>query len=153
MLKSWTLTALRIALLLVVSISVLVSLPGGAGGAGSFTVVVNAANPTVSLTADEISKMFFKKTLRWSDGEKVLPVDLSEQSPVRESFSAQIHGRPTAAVKAYWQKMIFSGRDVPPLEKPSAEDALAYVRANPGAIGYVAAGTNLGNGVKALNVR
>jgi ABC-type phosphate transport system substrate-binding protein len=130
-----------------------ISLPGRAGGAGGFVVVVNAANPANSLTADEISKMFFKKIARWKDGYKVEPVDLSEDSQVRESFSQQIHGRPTAAVKAYWQKMIFSGRDVPPFEKASADEVLAYVRANAGAIGYVAPGTNLGSGVKALAIR
>jgi ABC-type phosphate transport system substrate-binding protein len=153
MTKSQTSIAFRFGCLLALSLSLLIFRPDGAGGAGGFMVVVNAANPTASLSADEVSKMFFKKTPRWKNGDKVLPVDLSDQSPVRDSFSEQVHNRPTAAVKAYWQKMIFSGRDVPPFEKASADEVLAYVRANPGAIAYVAAGTNLGSGVKVLAVR
>jgi len=49
--------------------------------------------------------------------------------------------------------MIFSGREVPPVEKTSGEEALAFVRDNTGAIAYVAAGTPLGRGVKALTVQ
>jgi ABC-type phosphate transport system substrate-binding protein len=118
-----------------------------------FLVVVNEANRTTALPASEISKLFLKKVGQWPSGEKVLPVDLPEQSPVRETFSRAVHAKSTAAVKAYWQRMIFSGRDVPPLEKGSAAEVIAYVRDNPGAIGYVAGDTaGLGNGVKTLRV-
>jgi ABC-type phosphate transport system substrate-binding protein len=41
---------------------------------------------------------------------------------------------------------------VPPPEKASPTEVLAYVRANPGGIGYVPAGTALPDGVKALKV-
>jgi len=144
---------LKLALCLLLALSALFITAGGAGGAGGFVVVVNAANPTSSLSADEVSKIFFKKTPHWANGERIVAIDLSDSSPVRESFSQQIHGRATSAVKAYWQKMIFSGRDVPPVEKASGEEALAFVRSNPGAIAYVAAGTPLGSGVKALAVK
>ena len=53
---------------------------------------------------------------------------------------------------AYWQKMIFSGREVPPPEKTSSAEVVAYVRANRGAIGYVAADAALGAGVRVLKI-
>jgi len=120
--------------------------------AADFVVVVNAANAQTALPAAEVSNMFLQKTHKWESGERVRAVDLPEASPARESFSRAIHGRPTAAVKAYWQRMIFSGIDTPPPEKPTPADVLAYVKANPGAIGYVPAGTPLPDGVKALKV-
>jgi ABC-type phosphate transport system substrate-binding protein len=121
--------------------------------AESVVVVVNAANPAAELPTDEVSKMFLKKTSRWTgNNEKVLPVDLVDTSALREAFSKQVHGKGTAAIKAYWQKMIFSGHDVPPPEKPSIAEALSYVRGNPGAIGYAPAGADLGPGVKVLKV-
>jgi ABC-type phosphate transport system substrate-binding protein len=147
---------LKLALGLLLALSALFVTAGGAagaGGTGGFVVVVNAANPTSSLSAEEVSRMFLKKTPHWANGERVVAIDLSDTSPVRESFSQQIHGRPASAVKAYWQKMIFSGRDVPPVEKTSGEEALAFVRGNAGAIAYVAAGTPLGSGVKILTVK
>jgi ABC-type phosphate transport system substrate-binding protein len=55
-------------------------------------------------------------------------------------------------VKSYWQQQIFSGRDVPPPEKQTENDVVAFVRSNPGAIGYVSKGVDIGRGVKALSV-
>jgi ABC-type phosphate transport system substrate-binding protein len=120
--------------------------------AAPFTVVVNAGNPLLALPASEVSKMFLKKIIRWPSGQPVAAVDLPESSPVREGLSQAIHQRATSAVRAYWQKMIFSGRDVPPPEVASAAAVLAHVRTDPGGIGYVPVGTPLPDGVKALKV-
>ena len=67
------------------------------------------------------------------------PVNLSEDSPVREKFSKEIHKKKIFSIKSYWQKQIFSGRGVPPQEKASDQDVLEYVEENAGAIGYVSA--------------
>jgi ABC-type phosphate transport system substrate-binding protein len=120
--------------------------------AETFQVIVNASNPASSLSVQELSMLFMKKTSRWPDGVEAAPVDLREQSEVRESFSRLIHGKSTAAVKAYWQKMIFSGREVPPPERATGAEVVGFVRANRGAVGYVGADTALGGGVKVLRV-
>ena len=62
-----------------------------------------------------------------------------------------MHGKKTTAVRSYWLQVIFSGRGVPPPEKPSDKDVIAYVKAHPGAIGYVAA-TTATDDVKVLKV-
>jgi ABC-type phosphate transport system substrate-binding protein len=132
-----------------------VFLPGRQpAGAADFTVavIVNSANPAASMSAAEVSNLFQKKKTSWPNGERVLPVDLHEQSAVREAFSKQYHGKGTAAIKAYWQKQIFSGRDVPPPEKTSVADVVAFVRSNKGAVGYVPASYEAGAGVKVLQV-
>jgi hypothetical protein len=125
------------------------SLP--AAGAEGFEIIINAANPVPALPAAEVSRYFLHATRKWPSGLGILPVDLPEDSPVRDAFSHEIHGKSTSAVKAYWQRLIFSGRDVPPPEKSAAE-AMGYVRSQVGAIAYVAAGTPLGSGVKMLKV-
>ena len=120
-------------------------LSGGLSHAGedlSFKVIINASNPNSKLTPQEISKLFLKKVKRWKESdEAVLPVDLVADSTVREDFSKEIHGRKIVSIKAYWQKKIFSGRDVPPPEKASDKEVLKYVEENAGAIGYVAVST------------
>lgn len=117
-----------------------------------FVMIVNAGNPVSALSTQELSSVYLKKTTRWPSGEEIQPVDLKDPSATRESFSHAIHGKSTAAVKAYWQKMIFSGREVPPSEKASDAEVVAFVRANRGAVGYVAAGAPLGEGVKVVKV-
>ena len=127
------------------------ALPLGAADPG-FKVVVNAANTTTSISKEQLSRCFMKQTNTWINGDIVLPVDQPAASEVRIDFSAAIHDRDVNAIKSYWQRQIFSGRGVPPPEKASDDEVLAFVRANPGAVGYVSPNTSTGAGVKILEV-
>jgi ABC-type phosphate transport system substrate-binding protein len=127
------------------------ALPAAAADPG-FKVVVNASNTTTSISKEQLSRCFMKQTNTWISGEPVVPVDQSPDSPVRIAFTTTIHERDVSAVKSYWQRQIFSGSGVPPQEKASNEEVLAFVRANPGAIGYVSSDTPVGAGVKVLEV-
>lgn len=122
-----------------------------AQGSKPYKVIVNEANPASSMNKDQLSRIFLKKVTKWGNGQSVLPVDLVATSPVREGFSRDVHGRSASTVKAYWQQLIFSGRDVPPPEKNSDGQAIGYVKANANAIGYVSAGAAT-EGVKVLRV-
>ncbi|HEV8578298.1 MAG TPA: substrate-binding domain-containing protein [Thermoanaerobaculia bacterium] len=122
----------------------------GSMAADSFVVIVNEASPLSALSKQQVSDVFFRKTTKWQDGTDAVPIDLGESSPTRASFSKSVLGKGVAAVKSYWQRMIFSGRAVPPSEKASAADVMSFVRTHPGAIGYVPQGTPLAPGVKAL---
>lgn len=126
--------------------------PVAGNAAEPFVLIVNGASPVGSLKPLEVSKLFLKKTTVLPDGVKAAPVDLSESHPVRESFSKRIHGKSVGAIKAFWQKMIFSGQEVPPPEKDSPSEVVAYVRSRRGGIGYVPEGTPLGSGVKAVDL-
>jgi ABC-type phosphate transport system substrate-binding protein len=129
---------------------------GGGGGialAGepSYWVIVHPDNPTQSLRRDEVSRLFLKKITRWSDGRAAAPVDLVESAPARDAFSRDVHQRPPAAIKKYWQQMVFSGESAPPPEVATEADVLEMVRHDPGAIGYVSDEAVL-RGVKILDV-
>jgi ABC-type phosphate transport system substrate-binding protein len=139
---------MRLAILL---LGVLVGVPAAAQQ-GGYAVIVNEANSVSTLSAEEVSKIFFKKTHRWTSGLDVVPVDLPESAPAREAFSAAVHGKSVGAVRAFWQQQIFSGRAVPPVEKPSDEQVVAFVRATPGAIGYVSAGAPISAGVRRVQI-
>ena len=117
-----------------------------------FVVIVHPSNPVSSLSADALARMFLKKTLKWEGGNRVEPVDLAASSAVRARFSQAVHGKATAAISAYWQKMIFSGREVPPAELGTAAEVIAFVASHRGGVGYVAEGTALGEGVKAIRI-
>lgn len=124
----------------------------GAVMAAGFKVIVNNANGKSSLAKKDLSQLFMKKTPQWSDGTPVVAVDQTEKSAVREKFTQEVHGKSVSAVKSYWQQQIFSGRDVPPVEKSSDAQVIAFVRQNAGAIGYVAEGADTA-GVKVVAVQ
>jgi ABC-type phosphate transport system substrate-binding protein len=116
-----------------------------------YWVVVHPDNPNDALTRTEVSKLFLKKSTKWSDGAPVVPVDLAEKAVAREAFSRDVHGRSASAIKKYWQQKVFSGEAAPPPEAASEEDVLAQVRADPHAVGYVSDEAVL-KGVKILDV-
>jgi len=108
----------------------------------AFKVVVHPSNKgAAALGRAELSKLFLKKSTRWPDGKEVQPVEPAETA-VRERFARKVLDKSPMAVKAYWNQQIFAGRDVPPLEKPSDAEVVAYVRQNPGAVGYVSVGAD-----------
>jgi ABC-type phosphate transport system substrate-binding protein len=117
-----------------------------------YRVIVNASNPVTTLSRDDLSRLFLKKTTRWPSGGQVVPVDQGEDSPLRATFTRDIHKRDLDSVRSYWQQVIFEGRGLPPTEKASDGEVEAFVAANPSAIGYVSAGRTLPETVKAIEV-
>jgi len=125
--------------------------PGFATEEAAYRVVVNPANPVSSLPKSEVSDLFLRKRTRWEHGLAVVPVDQSEVAPVRHAFSKEVHGKSLGGVRVYWQQRIFSGRDLPPTVMSSDQEVLAYVRTNPGAVGYVSAAASVEN-VRVLKI-
>lgn len=123
-----------------------------AAGDPEIVVIVNTANPVAKLSRSQVSKIFLRKIERWPNGREILPVDQIERSSARAVFTRTIHGKSLDAVKQYWQEQIFSGGDQPPPERVSDADVLTYVRSNPGAVGYVLAGTELGDHIKVVAI-
>lgn len=109
-----------------------------------FLVIVSPDIRVNSLSKKNLSRYFLKKITTWPNGKKVIVVDQLPNIAVRSVFSMVIHGRPVSAIKAYWTQAIFSGRGVPPQEKPSDATVVEFVSTNSGAIGYVSTGVNVG---------
>lgn len=135
----------------ILSVMVLAMAISAFASAADFKVIVNNSVPVTSLTKKATSDLFLKKTTKWAGGEPVLPVDQLESAAVRLEFSKSVHSKAVAAIKSYWNQQIFSGREVPPVEKRSDAEVLSFVRSTPGAIGYVAE-TAVTGGVRVVTV-
>ncbi len=129
-----------------------VALLGSAHAQVGFRVIVNPANPVTSLRETEVARLFLKKTAAWPTGAPVAAVDQERTSSVRRVFSLEVHAKDPDAIVAHWQTMVFSGRDTPPPVKASDASVVDFVRANPGAIGYVSEAADVA-GVKVVAVR
>jgi ABC-type phosphate transport system substrate-binding protein len=126
--------------------------PNPARAATCVSVVAHAENPTTKIEASRLAKMLDKKIKRWDHGVSVTPINLQPDSPVRERFTQMVHGKTISEVEKYWQRMIFSGRDVPPMVRSGDREVLDFVRAEPGAVGYVSCNAVPASGVKVLEV-
>jgi len=116
-------------------------------------VVVNTANVVSVMPRDHLSKIYLRQIPTWNGGNEILPVDQIEKSPARIAFSRDVQRQSLSALRRYWQERIFSGDDSPPPERVTDAEVLTYVRSNAGAIGYVVEGTDLGTGVKVMEIR
>jgi len=134
----------------IIALLLMLAMSSGAYAA-SFKLIVNDSVKARSLSKKTVSDYFLKKAKKWADGTTVVPVDQIESSEVRDQFSRAVHGKPAAAIKSYWTQQIFSGRDVPPVEKKSDAEVIAFVKSNPGAIGYVA-DTTATDGVRVVTL-
>ncbi len=139
-----TLLALAGALLLAVA-----ARPAQAQG---FKVIAHAEVAESELAKDVVAKLFLKQAAKFPGGTAAKPVDLNKASAVRAEFSTAVLGRPVSAVETYWQQQIFAGKEVPPPAKASDDEVIAFVKATPGAIGYVSAGAAIA-GVKVIAVK
>ena len=120
--------------------------------AQGYQVIVNAANSASTLPKGEVAALFLKQVTTWPDGTPVVAVDLDGKSSIRNAFSRAVLGRSASAVNSYWQQQVFNGKAVPPTQRSSEAEIVAFVRDNSSAIGYVAASTKLPKEVRALTI-
>src|SRR6185436_4336956 len=81
---------------------------GEAVAAPAYVIVVHPANPVTAVPRKFVADAFLKKTTRWDHGEIIRPVDQVADSPVRRKFSEEVLKRSVAAVRSYWQQLIFA---------------------------------------------
>jgi ABC-type phosphate transport system substrate-binding protein len=99
--------------------------------------VVSAKSAITTLTKTELADIFLGRVSRFPNGVQAVPVDQAEDAPARALFYAQIAGRSGAQMKAYWAKIIFTGRGQPPQAMHSNEELKRRIALDPAAIGYI----------------
>lgn len=100
-------------------------------------VIVSAQNPNYSLDKTDVEQIFLGKKSVFPNGDKAIPVDQAENSAVRNEFNQKALGKNSNQLKAYWSRLIFTGKGTPPKELGNDADVIAQVAENPNLIGYV----------------
>jgi ABC-type phosphate transport system substrate-binding protein len=136
----------------IIIVFVALILAQSAAVAADFKVIVHPDVNLAAIPKGELAKIILRKSSKFSDGTKAQPVDLAANSPIREAFSLAVHGRSTSKIESFWQRQIFSGRNVPPPQLASDAEVIAHVGKTPGGIGYVSDGAKVTGTVKVVNV-
>lgn len=87
---------------------------------------------TADVSASQLAQLY---TGRASD-LGLTPVNQSESS-TGLYFHDTVLKKSPSQMKAFWSKLVFTGKGTPPKEFKTDEEVLAYVSSTPGAIGYV----------------
>ncbi len=99
-------------------------------------VIVNPANHN-QLTEADVRNIFLGKTRSYPDGTTAIPVELGNNTPAKNEFNKDILKKDDAQVRAYWARMVFTGRATPPKALGSDEEVINLIASNPNLMGYV----------------
>lgn len=99
-------------------------------------MVVHPSNGD-SIDSKVVKRIFLGKAKKFPSGSEVTPINQVASSSARVEFDDNVIGRSSAQVSAYWSKLVFTGKGVPPAEMDDDAAVVAAVAADPSAIGYV----------------
>ena len=111
-------------------------------------VVVNPANAN-AVSADDLNRLFLGRASSFADGSKATPLNLAEGQAARDEFDSKVLSRSSAQLKAYWSKLVFTGKGTPPKELADDAAVKAAVAGDASAIGYISS-ANVDGSVKVV---
>ena len=111
-------------------------------------VVVHPSNANV-VSSDDLSRLFLGRASSFADGSKATPLNLAEGATARDEFDSKVLSRSSSQLKAYWSKLVFTGKGTPPKELADDAAVKAAVAADPTAVGYISS-SSVDNSVKVV---
>ncbi|PCI49650.1 MAG: phosphate ABC transporter substrate-binding protein [Moraxellaceae bacterium] len=100
-------------------------------------IIVHPSNPLGNITAQEASKIFLAKTKTFANGKKIVIYDQEEGTEIRDQFYSSVTNKSASQVKAYWSRLIFTGKGQPPKVVFDDDEVVEAVGAEENAVGYV----------------
>lgn len=96
-------------------------------------------HPSNANAVDEatISKIYLGREKSFADGSSVIPMSLTESAAASATFNEKVLKKSSSQLKAYWSKLVFTGKGTPPKEVASDDEMVKLVAGNPSLMGYV----------------
>jgi ABC-type phosphate transport system substrate-binding protein len=117
--------------------SLALSLLAATAGATEMVVIVSVRNPAPALRTEQVAAIFLGQTGRFPDGLEAVALDQPIGSPLRDEFYLRVTNKSPALLKAWWSKIVFTGRGQPPREAADNAAVRKMVAENPSMIGYI----------------
>lgn len=99
-------------------------------------VIVHPSN-AAALDADAISKLYLGREKSFPDGSAAVPLALAESASAAAEFNDKVLKKSSSQLKAYWSKLLFTGKGTPPKEIASDAEMVKLISGNPNMIGFV----------------
>ena len=103
-------------------------------------VIVHPSNGA-ALDKDSIQRIYLGKTRAFPGGGEAVAISMKEGTAAEGDFTKNVLGKSPKQLKAYWAKMLFTGKGAPPRQIDSAAEMVNLISANPNLIGFVPAGS------------
>jgi ABC-type phosphate transport system substrate-binding protein len=118
-------------------LAALLALHQQAAVAADVVVIVSARSSVAALRTDQVADIYLGHVAQFPDGSPAVALDQHLGSPLRDAFYAKVTAKSPSLLKAYWTKMIFTGRGKPPRELGDSAAVRKLVADNPDMIGYI----------------
>ena len=105
--------------------------------ASELVVIVSARSTAPVLRSDQVAAIFLGQSAQFPDGANVAAIDQPVGSSTRDEFYTRVASKSPALLKAYWSKLLFTGRGQPPREVDGNAAVKKLVADTPGLIGYI----------------
>lgn len=89
-----------------------------------------------ALTRESAEQFYLGRRTALPDGRAVTLVDLPA-GPTRDQFYLRLARKNPSQIRAYWSRLVFTGRAQPPIEAANAEEVRRLLRSIQGAIAYL----------------
>ncbi len=99
-------------------------------------VVVHPSNEA-SLSEKDVQRIFLGKEKKFPGGRESIPVNQESSNDIRGEFDQNVLGRNSSQVAAYWSKLVFTGKGVPPKEVSGDNAVIELIKENKSVIGYI----------------
>jgi ABC-type phosphate transport system substrate-binding protein len=106
-------------------------------------VIVHPSN-AAAIDDASISRIFLGKLKSYPGGGQALPINQNEGSGATSEFNSKVLKKSGSQLKAYWSKLVFTGKGTPPKAVASDAEVINLVSSNPNIIGYVDSGSVTG---------
>ena len=97
------------------------------------------ANPALASNIDStfIQRAYLGKLKSFANGESIEPIDYDSKGEIKTAFTKTFLKKSPSQIKAYWAKLVFTGKGTPPNMLSSSSDIKEFVASTPGAIAYL----------------
>ncbi|MCG8612722.1 MAG: hypothetical protein MI864_19600 [Pseudomonadales bacterium] len=120
---------------------VIITLSSQLANSDDIAIIVNPETPLDSISERSLRDIYLGRAFRLDNGNKLNPIELHNQSKIKEQFHHAITHRTLDQLSAHWARLMFTGKGFPINQVHSEEIVLEYVANNPDTIGYVSSGS------------
>lgn len=118
-----------------------VLLLSSASSFAGLVVIVHPGNSLEAITKDKLKRIYLGKSKEFPNGLIIAALDQAKESEEKEEFYKKVVGKSLSQVSAYWSRLIFTGKGVPPRVLRNDEEIKSWVASHPESIAYINAGS------------
>ncbi len=118
--------------------------------AENVVIICNKNVSESSLSKTDVKQIFLGQKSQWSDGSSISIMTL-KKGDTHKQFCKTFTRKSTSQFRAYWKKMVFTGKGQNPPTVATEKELIEFVIKTEGAVGYLST-QNVSDLVKTLSV-